>query len=377
VGSNLRVAHVTPTYFSPDSIVGGGERYVYNVTKSLRVARDLQQCVFTLGPEDRLFAHDGVPTRVLRNESPLPDPMDSFSASFWQELRDFDLVHVHQCLTVFGAYTLAIVRSLGIPVVGTDHGGTAHPLMLDRRGIELLDGVVSVSRYAHDLIANFFSGKHEVVMGPVDTDRFCPAMGIAPTEVLRGLGVGRRVVLCVGRIMPHKGIDRVIVALPSDSRLVIAGRVYHEPYYALLRQMAAGKDVHFVHDADDEALLALYRSADLYVQASTACDVYGSVAAKPELMGLTTLEAMSCGVSVAVADTGSLPELVPDPNFGRVFSSDDELSAILHDVTLGSWPNPDAGGLARAHVVARHGMLPVGRQLGEFYDGVVAERGCA
>ena len=32
--------------------------------------------------------------------------------------------------------------------------------MLDRRGIELLDGVVSISRYAHDLIANFYSGKH-------------------------------------------------------------------------------------------------------------------------------------------------------------------------------------------------------------------------
>jgi glycosyltransferase involved in cell wall biosynthesis len=374
--SNLRVAHVTPTYFSPDSILGGGERYVDYVTKSLRLARDFEQCVFTIGPVDGLFARDGIPMRVLCNESPLPGAMDAVSAAFWRELHGFDLVHVYQSLTVFGAYTLAIARSLGIPAVGTDLGGGANPLMLDRRGIELFDGVVSISRYAHDLMANFFSGKHEILIGPVDTDRFCPDMGAAPGKARRGAD-DQRVVLCVGRIMPHKGIDRVIAALPSDLRLVIAGRVYHEPYYALLRQMAAGKDVQFVHDADDEALLALYRSADLYVQASTPRDVYGSVVAKPELMGLTTLEAMSCGLPAAVADAASLPELVPDPNFGRVFSGHDELSAILRDVALGSWPNPDAGKLARAHVVATHGMRPIGRRLGEFYESLVAKRGRA
>jgi glycosyltransferase involved in cell wall biosynthesis len=373
--SALRVAHVTPTYFSPDSIVGGGERYVDYLTKSLRLVGGFEQCVFTAGPEDRFFAHDGIPMRMVRNESPLPGPMDAFSAAFWRELPGFDLVHVYQSLTVFGAYTVAIARSLRIPVVGTDLGGGANPLMLDRRGIELFDGVVSISRYAHDLIANFFSGKHEVLIGPVDTDHFRPAVTTAPGKTPDEADVGRRIVLCVGRIMPHKGFDRVVAALPSDLRLVIAGRVYHEPYYALLRQMAAGKDVHFVHDADDDALLALYRSADLYVQATTACDVYGGVAAKPELMGLTTLEAMSCGLPAAVTDTGSLPELVPDPNFGRVFSSDSELSAILSDVALGSWPNPDAGGQARAHVVAAHGMLPIGKRLREFYEGVVSERG--
>jgi glycosyltransferase involved in cell wall biosynthesis len=232
-----------------------------------------------------------------------------------------------------------------------------------------------VSRYAHDLIANIFSGKHTVVIGPVDTERFCPAASTAPTQAQRRAGARRRIVLCVGRILPHKGIDRLIAALPSDLRLVIAGRIYHEPYYALLRQMAAGKDVHFVHEADDEALLALYRSAELYVQASTARDVYGNVASKPELMGLTTLEAMSCGLPSAVADTGSLPELVPEPNLGRVFSSNDELSAILREVARGSWPTPDTGRLARAHVVETNGMLSVGRQISDFYDDVVSQRG--
>ena len=64
----------------------------------------------------------------------MSSPMDAFSTALWRELDGFDLVHVHQSLTVFGAYALAIVRSLGIPAVGTDLGGGTNPLMLDRRG---------------------------------------------------------------------------------------------------------------------------------------------------------------------------------------------------------------------------------------------------
>ena len=365
--SSLRVAHLTPAYFSPDSVVGGGERYVYYLARCLRLSGGFAQCVFALGGEDRLFVHEGLPVRVLRNESPLPGPMDAFSAALWQELRGFDLVHVHQSLTVFGAYSLAIVRSLGIPAVGTDLGGGENPLMLARRGMDLLDGVVSISRYAHDLIGKCFAGPFEILVGPVDTDRFCPAEGGGETR-------DHRIVLCVSRIMPHKGIDRVVAALPPGLRLLIVGRVYHQPYYDLLRQMAKGKDVHFVHDADDEALLGFYRSAGLFVQASTARDIYGTSVAKPELMGLTTLEAMACGLPAAVSDTGSLPELVPDRRFGRVFAGHEDLAAILRDVADESWPDPDAAALARAHVVERHGMAPIGQRLAAFYGDLVARR---
>jgi len=363
VGSALRVAHLTPAYFSPDSVVGGGERYVYYLAQSLRTAGGFEQCVFTVGAEDKLFEHDGIPVRVLRNESPLPSGMDAFSAALWRELPGFDLVHLHQSLTVFGAYSLAIVRSLAIPAVGTDLGAGENALMLSGRGIEMLDGIISISQYAHSLIERFFSGPHEVLIGPVDTDHFCPEADVEHD---------RHTVLCVSRIMPHKGIDRVVAALPPGQRLIVAGRVYHEPYYVLLCQMAKGKDVRFVHDADDTVLLGMYRSAGLFVQASTARDTYGNTVAKPELMGLTTLEAMACGLPAAVADTGSLPELVTDSRFGRVFAGHEDLSAILQDVLAGVWPAPDAGVLARTHVVGARGMNTIGRRLAAFYRAILA-----
>jgi glycosyltransferase involved in cell wall biosynthesis len=345
--------------------VGGGERYVDNIVHALREVPDFRQCVFAVGPEDRLFEQERVPVRILRNESILPGQPDSFSGALWKELRGFDLAHIHQSLTVFGTYAVAVARSLGIPAVGTDLGGGDSDLMLRGRGVELLDGVVSISQYAASLLGTFFSGPHEILIGPVDTSRFSP---------VRDAVRDRRKVLCVSRILPHKGIDRVIAALPADLSLTVVGRVYHEPYYDLLRQMALDKNVRFVIEADDEMLLHLYRTSGLFVQASTTMDIYGSPVSKSELMGLTTLEAMASGLPAVVSDAGSLPELVPDPRFGRVFKSHDELCAIFRDYARGAWPEPGAEVLARAHVISMHGMGVIGQRLATFYRSILAAR---
>ena len=361
----LRVAHLTPAYFSDLSVVGGGERYVYYLAHALRQATEIDQTVFSIGATARSFNQEGIPVKVLRNESPSPEPMEGFSSALWTQLKGFDLVHVHQSLSLFGTYSTPIVRSLGIPMVGTDLGGGENALMLQGRGLELFGGILSISRYAHSLVDGYFSGPHEILVGPVDTDRFCPDETI-PRD--------RKTVLCVSRILPHKGIDRVIKALPDGLRLIIAGRVYDQHYYGLLKEMAAGKDVSFEHDADDDRLLRLYRTAGLFIQASTALDIYGRVIGKPELMGLTSLEAMACGLPAAVADTGSLPELVPDPRFGRIFSSHEELVGLLTDYSYGIWPAPGASALACRHVVANHGMAAIGSQLAAFYASLVPEK---
>ncbi len=358
----IRVAHLTPAYFGEESYVGGGERYVDYIVRALSRTGQVRQCVFALGPKDQLFERENIPVRILKNESILSGQPNSFSSSIWQELRGFDLVHIHQSLTVFGVYAAAITRSLGISSIGTDLGGGNDDLMLRGRGLELLDGVVSISQYAASLLGKFFTGPHEVLVGPVDTEKFSPASNF--------LRQNRRL-LCVSRILPHKGIDRIISALPEGLSLTIVGRVYHDEYYNLLLKLAQNKDVRFVIDANDEILVDLYRTSGLFIQASTTRDIYGNLVSKSELMGLTTLEAMSCGLPVVVSSAGSLPELVPDARFGRVFESEDELRSILLDYSNGHWPGSDVEALARLHVVSTHGMDVIGRRLLDFYNKIL------
>lgn len=365
----LKVAHLTPAFFAADSVVGGGERYVYNVAKALAAAQEtlqtaVKQCVFTVAPRERLFAEGRIPVRVLRNESIFDGPMQHFAWPLWQELAGFDLIHVHQSLTIFGAFCTVVAKSLGKTLVLTDLGGGESKLMLDGKGLELADGVVSISRYAHSLISGAFSGPHEILIGPVDTDFFVPAAKAG----------NPRTAICVSRLLPHKGIDQVISTLPAGMSLRIVGQVYHEPYYTLLRDLARGKNVTFIHDADDTNLVELYQSSSLFVQASTAKDCYGNTSSRPELMGLTTLEAMACGLPVIVSDAGSLPELAADPRFSRVFHSRDELGRMLRDFAAGRWPDPDAGKLARSHALVNLGFEAVGHHLGRFYQSLMRSR---
>lgn len=361
-----RIAHLTPFAYSRRPVACGGERHVRNLVRSLKRAGLAEQTIFVPGPDEATFEQDGVTLRMLRSEIPTPDAEEAVSSALWRALPGFDLVHVHHSLTTFGAFCLAVARSLGIPVVGTDLGGADSYLLLQRGCVDLLDGALSVSRFAHSRIAAQYHGRHEVLSGPVDTEQFCPAPGAERDG---------RTVLCVGRITPSKGLDRVIAALPPGLRLVIAGAVQHKAYAGQLRHLAKGRQVRFIHDAEDAALLDLYRSAGLFVQATTACDRDGREVSTAGLMGQAALEAMACGLPVALADTGALPELSPGQEAGRIFADDSELEAILRDFAAGTWPVPQAGSLAREHVVAGYGLESFGPRLAQFYTEVLRDRG--
>jgi hypothetical protein len=57
-------------------------------------------------------------------------------------------------------------------------GRGENPLMLGGRGVQLLNGVTSISNYAYSLSCVFFSGSHDARVGPADTDRFSRGKGV-------------------------------------------------------------------------------------------------------------------------------------------------------------------------------------------------------
>lgn len=366
------MALVSPSYFAEDSLIGGGERYVSYLARALRQATpdlpfalDLE--VFALGERALSFLDGDVPVTVFPNENPQRHAMAAMSHHLWQALAPFDVIHIQQGLTFFGAYCAVIGRSLGKTVIVTDLGGGENTLMLGHGGLCMVDGIISISEFARAITKTYFKGPHIAVIGPVDTELFQPRPDIKRS----------REVLSVGRLLPHKGCDRVIDALPDGLALRLVGRAYDNAYFDLLQKRAKGKNVTFVTDADDVALKAFYHTAGLYVHASTFTDIYGNRIAKPELMGLTTLEALACGMPVAVSNTASLPELAPDPRFSRVFDEVAGLRVVLEDYKAGRWPSEDVAGLARAHTVENYSFPVVGRRIAEFYAQVHAGRQAA
>jgi glycosyltransferase involved in cell wall biosynthesis len=364
--SALTIAHLTPTSFSASSVLGGGERYVTNVAHAVAraAAADglaVQQRIVALGASRSTSIVEGITLETLTSDTRRPGPMNAISHRLRDALEGVDIVHVHQSLTIFGAYATATAASMGIPVVLTDLGGGADENMLAGRGMDLASAVVSISAYAGALIGSSIIGPHEVILGPVDSETFHPRA----EDGARGEGL-----LCVGRILPHKGVDRIVRALPSGLSLTIVGQPYDQPYLEFVKKLARGKKVTFVHDADDERLRHYYSTSALLVQASTTLDAYGRRVEKPELLGFTPLEAMACGAPVLLARTASLPELIAGTDAGRLFRDDEELAVALQEWADGTWRPALTSEAVRQHVVQRFGLEAAGRRLLGVYQGV-------
>ncbi|WCM60370.1 glycosyltransferase family 4 protein [Paenibacillus polymyxa] len=146
--------------------------------------------------------------------------------------------------------------------------------------------------------------------------RWTPAAEAARSARLDDFGwSGRQIVLFAGRLMPGKGVHRLLKALRHvvracpDVLLLIAGSAYYghdrlTPYTASLhrqmRKLRLGKHVQFLDYVPHPALASLYQLADVTVVPSV----------KDEAFGLVNLEAMAAGVPVVASRIGGIPEVV-------------------------------------------------------------------
>jgi glycosyltransferase involved in cell wall biosynthesis len=146
-----------------------------------------------------------------------------------------------------------------------------------------------------------------VVYGGADPARFSPD----PDARRRG-------VLFVGRLTPHKGVDRLIEALPEHAELRIVGSGGHDPdppereYPSLLPSLAAKRRVEFLGAVADADLPALYRGSQVLALPSVHVTRYGRTIAVSELLGLSAIEAMASATPVVASSVGGLPEVVED-----------------------------------------------------------------
>lgn len=190
----------------------------------------------------------------------------------------------------------------GIPTAVTDHGlaGGNWAGLLSR----LFDRFLTVSAYsARELAAP--ASRTKVIYGGADPVRFSP-----------DADAHRRGVLFVGRLTPHKGVDRLIEALPEDAELHVVGSGGHDAnppereYPKLLERLAAQRRVEFLGAVPDADLPALYRDARVLALPSVDLTCYGREIAVSELLGLAAIEAMASGTPVVASRLGGLPEVV-------------------------------------------------------------------
>ncbi|ORW89006.1 alpha-(1-2)-phosphatidylinositol mannosyltransferase [Mycobacterium sp. IEC1808] len=185
------------------------------------------------------------------------------------------------------------------------------------------DVVTFVSRYTRSRFASAFGPEARLEYLPpgVDTDRFRPDPA-ARAELRARYGLGERpTVLCLSRLVPRKGQDALIKALPSIRRrvdraaLVIVGG---GPYLDALRKLAndcgVAEHVTFTGGVPADELPAHHALADVFAM---PCRTRGA-GMDVEGLGIVFLEASATGVPVIAGLSGGAPETVRHNKTGLV-----------------------------------------------------------
>lgn len=328
----MRVIHVSPTPFGTAGLLGGGERYPLELARALARHVACELISFGSNPSD-VREPGGLRRRTLRPLTfLLGHPAHALAPTLPSALAGADVVHTHHMRSTPSRVAVVAARARGQRTVVTDHGltGGSWGGLLPR----LFDRFLTVSAYsARELGAP--PARTRVIYGGADPRRYFPDRD-----------AGRQGVLFVGRITPHKGIDRLIAALPPGAELRIAGSEGHDPrpperdYPHLLRRRAAGRAVTFLGAVSDDALPALYRQAAVLALPSVHVTCYGRHIRISELLGLVLLEAMMSGTPVVCSRLGGPPEVVQHGVTGFLVEPGDEaelrtrLDELLRDPPL-------------------------------------------
>ncbi len=322
------VVHVVPATFGPEGIVGGAERYAYELARHM--AKHTPTTLVAFGDRARDERDGDLRIRVLDHAWHVRGQKNNpFAARLLLELRKADVVHCHQRYLVASSVSAAFTRLRGRRVFVSDLGGGGWDVSAYVSTERWFHAHLHISEYSRSIYGHANYERARVILGGVDSERFSP--GPAP--------YGELPVLFVGRLMPHKGIDNLVEAATSDLPLKIVGRPYDARYMGLLEQLAKGKQVSFVHDFDDAALIDAYRAALCIVLPSVYRTVYGEVSKVPELLGQTLLEGMSCGIPAICTDVASMPEVVVHGETGFVVPPNDP--AALRSRLLELRSDPD------------------------------------
>lgn len=364
----MKVVHVVPALFGPDGIVGGAERYAFELARHM--AAQVETMLVTFGDEDRDETVDRLRVRVIGNPWHVRGQRTNpFSFGLFSALRGADIVHCHQQHVLASSLAALWCRGTGRRVFVSDLGGGGWDVSAYVSTDGWFDGHLHLSEYSRRVYGQEEEARARVVMGGVDVEKFSPGE--------REVGTGAP--LFVGRLLPHKGVDDLIRALPPEMTLTIVGPQPDADTAAGLHALARGKHVHFKHGLSDEELIKEYRRALCVVLPSVYRASDGSETRVPELLGQTLLEGMACGTPAICTNVASLPEIVEDWMTGFVVPPHDPQALGQKLRWLHEHPERarEMGRAARQRVLDRFTWRQVVRRCLEAYTAVNRSAGLA
>ncbi len=331
-GDTVRVAMTTWEY--PPRIVGGIARHCEGLAKAL-AKQGHEIHVFTLDFPGAPDYEENEGMRVYRTRSEVGHPnfltwvllfnhfIEKRLAGV-SRLVDFDVLHVHDWLTA--PCSIGLKHFSKKPLVFTAHS-TEH----GRSGLHVpdsftIDGLEWWSTYeANKIIVasgsmkgevcghfHVSDSKVEIIPNGIDASKYEGPVDKGAVRARYGVQPHERLILCVGRLVPQKGIEYFIHAVPivarrrPEAKFIIVGDGWYRDHLQWIANTTGHRwRITFTGFISDWDVMALTKSADVLVVPS----VY-------EPFGIVALEGMAAGVPVVASQVGGLTEFIEHDRTG-------------------------------------------------------------
>ena len=308
-------------------------------------------------------------------EFPLYTPALASKIVEVSRFEKLDLVHAHYAIPhAISAYLAREILGTQLKVITTLHGTDITLVGLEpsflpvmKFSIEQSDGVTAVSRFLREktttnygidkdirVIPNFVdTGKYRRVEQPEVRAKFAP-----PEE---------RVLIHVSNFRPVKRVEDVIrifgeVQKKVRSRLLLVGDGPERSACEILtREMNLQQHVRFL--GKQLELVPILSSADLMLMPSQS-----------ESFGLSTLEAMACGVPVISSSVGGLPELQVHGETGYIaeIGDIDRMAKYAVDLLTNDVKRLQFGNAGRTRAVENFDVRKIVSMYEEYYKECLA-----
>ncbi|MEM2309706.1 MAG: glycosyltransferase family 4 protein [Candidatus Bathyarchaeia archaeon] len=264
----------------------------------------------------------------------------------------FDILHAHDWLVA--PASIASKHYLRLPLVSTIHStevGRSHGL--HNPDSYLIDGVewwltyeskriiVTSNAMKREVEDHFHlpSEKIDIIPNAIDASKYNIPVDRGNVKRRFGIDPSERIVLFVGRLVPQKGVEYLIMAAPKiverhpDARIVIVGDGWSKDYLlSLAASTGCQHKITFLGFISDQDLIEIMLSSDVLVVPS----IY-------EPFGIVALEGMAAGIPIVASNTGGLAEIIEHDRTGFLAYKENPdsiawgVNRILSDPGYASW----------------------------------------
>jgi len=210
-----------------------------------------------------------------------------------------------------------------------------------------------------------------VIPNAVDLEKFRPERDGRPIRERFGIRGGESMVLFVGRMVAHKGIENIIEAARSVAYakfLLVGGGPELESLRRLAARLGVTDRVIFTDQVSREDLPPYFAACDLFVLPSVS---------RLEAFGIVALEAMASGKPVVVSDIPGVREVITDGREGLLADpvNPEDLGAKIRILLADDRKRSAMGNAGREKVATNFSVKIVVDRIEALYRGLLANSG--